>query len=159
MDTYVDHGIWGSRVKGPEMDRVLLDAKKGKFDILLVWRSDRLFRSLSAVSVEQAQHILGGDGLPPRDASSGVFERVIQRPPFLVLEGVALLDDVELDHRPIRQIRGLIEMDAALLDLRDHGGHVRKVGGGVSPWPAKPRPPRPRAGMPPSIARFLRRKR
>jgi hypothetical protein len=30
----------------PALDQMLLDAKTGKVDILLVWRSDRLFRSL-----------------------------------------------------------------------------------------------------------------
>lgn len=44
--TYIDHGISGSREKRPELDRLLQDAKRGKFDVLLVWKSDRLFRSL-----------------------------------------------------------------------------------------------------------------
>ncbi len=44
--TYLDHGISGSKEKRPDLDELLLDAKKGKFDILVVWRSDRLFRSL-----------------------------------------------------------------------------------------------------------------
>ena len=46
MDTFVDHGVSGSREKRPALDRMMADARKGKFDILLVWRSDRLFRSL-----------------------------------------------------------------------------------------------------------------
>lgn len=43
---YLDHGVSGSRDKRPQLDQLLADAKKGKFDILVVWRSDRLFRSL-----------------------------------------------------------------------------------------------------------------
>jgi len=46
VDTFVDHGVSGSREKRPALDRMMAEARKGKFDILLVWRSDRLFRSL-----------------------------------------------------------------------------------------------------------------
>jgi DNA invertase Pin-like site-specific DNA recombinase len=45
-EVYLDHGVSGSREKRPELDRLLADAKKRKFDILVVWRSDRFFRSL-----------------------------------------------------------------------------------------------------------------
>lgn len=43
---FKDHGISGSRERRPELDRMLLAAKRKKFDVLVVWRSDRLFRSL-----------------------------------------------------------------------------------------------------------------
>lgn len=45
-DTYLDHGISGSRDRRPELDRLLGDARRRRFDVLVVWRSDRLFRSL-----------------------------------------------------------------------------------------------------------------
>lgn len=45
-DTYLDQGISGSRAHRPELDRMLADARRGRFDVLVVWRSDRLFRSL-----------------------------------------------------------------------------------------------------------------
>jgi DNA invertase Pin-like site-specific DNA recombinase len=44
--TYVDHGVSGARERRPELDRLLKDAKRGRFDVVLVWRSDRLFRSI-----------------------------------------------------------------------------------------------------------------
>lgn len=44
--TYLDHGVSGSRDRRPELDRMLSDARRGKFEILIVWKSDRLFRSL-----------------------------------------------------------------------------------------------------------------
>ena len=44
--TVVDHGVSGSRERRPELDRLMSEARRGKFDILLVWRSDRLFQSL-----------------------------------------------------------------------------------------------------------------
>jgi hypothetical protein len=46
FDTYTDHGISGSKDRRPELDRLLADAKRKRFDVLLVWRSDRMFRSL-----------------------------------------------------------------------------------------------------------------
>ena len=44
--TYVDHGVSGSRERRPELDKMLTDARRKKFDVLLVYRSDRLFRSI-----------------------------------------------------------------------------------------------------------------
>jgi DNA invertase Pin-like site-specific DNA recombinase len=45
-ESYVDHGVSGTRERRPQLDRLLVDAKKRKFDAVLVWRADRLFRSL-----------------------------------------------------------------------------------------------------------------
>ena len=44
--TYTDEGVSGSRDRRPELDQMMTAARKGKFDVLVVWRSDRLFRSL-----------------------------------------------------------------------------------------------------------------
>lgn len=44
--SYTDEGISGSRDRRPELDRLLADARRRRLDILVVWRSDRLFRSL-----------------------------------------------------------------------------------------------------------------
>lgn len=46
VDTYIDHGVSGSRAKRPELDRMLTDARKKRFDVILVYKADRLFRSL-----------------------------------------------------------------------------------------------------------------
>lgn len=43
---YTDKGISGSKESRPEFDLMLSDARKRKFDILLVWKLDRLSRSL-----------------------------------------------------------------------------------------------------------------
>ena len=51
VDSYVDHGISGSNDQRPELKRLLADARKGKLDTVLVWRSDRLFRSLKHMVV------------------------------------------------------------------------------------------------------------
>ncbi|MGO8796700.1 MAG: recombinase family protein [Candidatus Sulfotelmatobacter sp.] len=42
---YVDHGFSGARVKRPELDQLLCDARRGQFEVVLVWACDRLARS------------------------------------------------------------------------------------------------------------------
>ena len=44
--TYQDEGISGTRERRPALDKLMADVKKGKVDVVLVWRADRLFRSL-----------------------------------------------------------------------------------------------------------------
>jgi DNA invertase Pin-like site-specific DNA recombinase len=44
--SYTDEGVSGSRDRRPELDQLLADARRRKFDLLVVWRADRLFRSL-----------------------------------------------------------------------------------------------------------------
>jgi DNA invertase Pin-like site-specific DNA recombinase len=44
---YVDEGVSGARVKRPALDRLLEDAHRRRFDAVLVWKLDRLGRSLS----------------------------------------------------------------------------------------------------------------
>ena len=44
---YVDEGISGSKVKRPNLDEMLVAARKRKVDAVVVWRMDRLGRSLS----------------------------------------------------------------------------------------------------------------
>jgi DNA invertase Pin-like site-specific DNA recombinase len=42
---YVDHGIGGTKARRPALDRILEDARRRRFDVLLVWSCDRLARS------------------------------------------------------------------------------------------------------------------
>lgn len=44
-DVYVDGGFSGSNTKRPELERLISDAKRKKFDIVLVYKLDRLSRS------------------------------------------------------------------------------------------------------------------
>ncbi|MBX3218993.1 MAG: recombinase family protein [Labilithrix sp.] len=50
-DTYVDHGVSGARDRRPELDRLLGDARRRRYDVLVVWRSDRMFRSIKNMVV------------------------------------------------------------------------------------------------------------
>ena len=42
---YVDHGFGGTKARRPALDRMLADARRRRFDVLLVWSCDRLARS------------------------------------------------------------------------------------------------------------------
>jgi DNA invertase Pin-like site-specific DNA recombinase len=43
---FCDEGVSGSRDTRPQLDRMLADARRGKFQAILIWRLDRLGRSL-----------------------------------------------------------------------------------------------------------------
>ena len=43
---YVDKGVSGSKDRRPALDRLVRDAKRCRFDVLVVWRLDRLGRDL-----------------------------------------------------------------------------------------------------------------
>ena len=42
---YVDHGFGGTKARRPALERMLDDARRRRFDVLLVWSCDRLARS------------------------------------------------------------------------------------------------------------------
>jgi DNA invertase Pin-like site-specific DNA recombinase len=44
---YVDTGISGAKDRRPELDRLMSDAHKRRFDVVAVWRFDRFARSVS----------------------------------------------------------------------------------------------------------------
>ena len=74
---YVDHGISGAkgRDKRPEFDRLLKDATRRQFDVVMAWSVDRLGRSLQdlvaflgdlhAQGVDLYLHIQGIDTTTP----------------------------------------------------------------------------------------------
>ena len=43
---YVDKGVSGSKERRPALDRLLRDARRRRFDVLVCWRLDRLWRNL-----------------------------------------------------------------------------------------------------------------
>src|ERR1700688_1685789 len=47
---YVDIGISGAKEKRPELDRLMADAHKRRFDVVVVWRFDRFDRFARSVS-------------------------------------------------------------------------------------------------------------
>src|SRR5450755_1877576 len=48
VEIYTDHGISGAKGRSdrPDLDRMLKDAVRGKFQMIAVWSLDRLGRSL-----------------------------------------------------------------------------------------------------------------
>src|ERR1700732_4666608 len=44
---YVDIGISGTKEKRPELDRLMTDAHRRRFDVVVVWKFDRFARSVS----------------------------------------------------------------------------------------------------------------
>jgi DNA invertase Pin-like site-specific DNA recombinase len=45
VETYTDHGVSGTKARRPALDRMLEDARRHKFDVVVVWACDRLARS------------------------------------------------------------------------------------------------------------------
>jgi DNA invertase Pin-like site-specific DNA recombinase len=45
-DEYVDAGVSGAKDSRPELNRLMADAHKRRFDVVLVWKLDRFGRSL-----------------------------------------------------------------------------------------------------------------
>jgi DNA invertase Pin-like site-specific DNA recombinase len=45
IEEYTDHGISGTKDRRPALDKMLKDAHRRKFDVVLVWSCDRLARS------------------------------------------------------------------------------------------------------------------
>ena len=46
VETFKDEGVSGAKKNRPELDRLLDGARRGHFDVIVVWKGDRLFRSL-----------------------------------------------------------------------------------------------------------------
>ena len=44
---YVDEGVSGTKSSRPQLDKLLADARRRKFDLVMVWRFDRFARSTS----------------------------------------------------------------------------------------------------------------
>jgi DNA invertase Pin-like site-specific DNA recombinase len=45
VEEYTDHGVSGTRARRPALDRMLKDAHRRRFDVVVVWACDRLARS------------------------------------------------------------------------------------------------------------------
>src|SRR5262245_19290668 len=48
---YVDHGVSGTKDSRPALDRLVKDAKRRKFDVVVCWKLDRLGRNLKHLIV------------------------------------------------------------------------------------------------------------
>ena len=69
QDIYIDEGISGSRQDRPALDKLMADARSGKIDVVVVWKLDRLGRSLQHLLtlLDEFSHI-GVDFVSVRDS-------------------------------------------------------------------------------------------
>jgi len=47
VEVYTDHGVSGARARRLGLDKLMADARRGRFQVVLVWASDRLARSVT----------------------------------------------------------------------------------------------------------------
>ena len=47
IDTFIDEGVSGSKTQRPALDRMLELAREGRFDVVAIWKLDRLARSVA----------------------------------------------------------------------------------------------------------------
>lgn len=89
-ETYTDT-MTGSKDKRPDLDRLMADAKRGKFDVVVVWRFDRFARSTRFLleALEQF-NALGIDFVSLREAVDTTTS--VGRMVFTILAAVAELE-------------------------------------------------------------------
>jgi len=136
---YVDNGISGTKDKRPALDELMNDAKKRKFDVVLVWRFDRFARSTKHLitALEEFKN-LGIDFISYMeniDTSSPMGKAV-----FTIISAIA---ELETDNLKERVRAGLANAKAKgkmlgrpstkvnteeLLRLRGGGLSIRQIG-------------------------------
>src|SRR4029453_8573981 len=60
---YVARGVSGTKDRRPALDRLVADARRRKFDVLLCWRLDRLGRNLRHLVGLREERRAGGGGV------------------------------------------------------------------------------------------------
>src|SRR5882672_9539499 len=57
---FIDRGVSGAKDRRPALDQLVADARKRRFDVLVVWRLDRLGRNLRhLVTLLEELQVLG----------------------------------------------------------------------------------------------------
>ena len=109
---YVDIGISGTKEKRPELDRLMADAHRRRFDCVVVWKFDRFARSVShllrALETFKAQGIEFVSFSEQMDTSTPAGKMV-----FTVLGAVAELERSLIGARNIREAHELGPWDPA----------------------------------------------
>ena len=59
FEEYVDRGVSGSRARRPALDRMMADARRGRFEVVVVWAADRLARSVQhfLATLDELSHL------------------------------------------------------------------------------------------------------
>jgi DNA invertase Pin-like site-specific DNA recombinase len=136
---YIDDGVSGSKDKRPSLDAMMNDAKKRKFDVVLVWKFDRFARSTKhlVTALDEFNH-LGIDFISFMeniDTSSPMGKAM-----FTIISAMA---ELETDNLKERVRAGLANARAKgrvlgrpsakvngeeLLQLRNGGLSIRQIG-------------------------------
>jgi DNA invertase Pin-like site-specific DNA recombinase len=91
VEEYVDHGVSGTKVRRPALDRLLKDAHRRRFDAVLVWSCDRLARSTKHfLQVLDELNELGIQFHSQREAID--TEGPLGRPIVIIISAVAELE-------------------------------------------------------------------
>jgi DNA invertase Pin-like site-specific DNA recombinase len=138
VQEYVDHGVSGTRVRRPGLDQMMADARRGRFDILLVWAGDRLARStkhflevldeLNRLNIEFVSFRENLDtGGPLGRAIVVIISAIAELERSLIVERVrAGLRRAKLEGRRIGRAPLQID-DAALLRDRERGTTLNQL--------------------------------
>jgi DNA invertase Pin-like site-specific DNA recombinase len=97
-EEYTDEGISGAKSSRPALDRLMADARKGRFDAVLVWRFDRFARSTThLLSALEEFRTLGVDFVSVQEAvdTSTPMGKMI----FTVVAAVAELERSIINER------------------------------------------------------------
>lgn len=135
---YVDVGISGAKEKRPELDRLMADAHRRKFDVLVVWKFDRFARSVShllraletfqALGIEFVSLTEGVDTSTP--AGKMVFTvlgAVAELERSLICERVrAGLRNAKAKGKQLGRPKKALDL-TRIADLRKHGRSWRKI--------------------------------
>jgi DNA invertase Pin-like site-specific DNA recombinase len=136
---YVDIGISGAKERRPELDRLLADAHRRRFDAVIVWRFDRFARSVShllralenfkALGVEFVSLSEQVDtSTPTGKMIFTVLGAVAELERSLIVERVrAGIRNARAKGRRIGRPRKAVDVDKVLL-LRSQGASWRSVG-------------------------------
>jgi DNA invertase Pin-like site-specific DNA recombinase len=91
VEEYTDHGISGAKARRPALDRMLKDANRHRFDVVVVWACDRLARSTKHfLQVLDELNDLGIQFLSQREAidTDGALGRAI----VVIISAIAELE-------------------------------------------------------------------
>jgi DNA invertase Pin-like site-specific DNA recombinase len=91
VQTYTDHGVSGTKARRPALDKMMEDARRHKFDVLVVWACDRLARSTKhLLQVLDELHGFGIQFLSQREAidTEGPLGRAI----IVIVSAIAELE-------------------------------------------------------------------
>ena len=135
---YVDVGISGAREQRPALDRLLADARRRRFDAVVVWRYDRFARSLrQLVNALEEFRALGIDFVSLRegvDTSTpngrlvfGIFASIAEFERELIRDRVrAGLRNARAKGKRLGRPRAIVDA-ARVADLRRGGASWRAI--------------------------------